>query len=197
MMSNVLKESSRGIDIIPIDDHLLANNNVFITGAICRESCNEVIKKLIYLNSLHDDNEITIFIDSGGGEVQAGLALYDFIRMLQKPVRTVILGQACSIAAVLFLAADTRLLLSDSRVMIHDPSFAGGHDVSGLKSHEIQVELDELNKCREKIASIIAERTEKSIEEVYEVTKKDSFFNATESIEFGLSTGLFSLNEKR
>lgn len=194
-MSNILHESARGIEVIPLDDQLLSNNNIFITGPICHETCNEIIKQLLYLNQKSDVDCINIYIDSTGGEVQSGLALYEFIRMLNKTTKTIVLASAYSMAAVLFMAGDERLMLKDSsRVMIHDPSFSN-RNVAGLKSHEIQTELNELNKCRAKLAKIISERTGKSIKEVYKVTKDDTFFDAEEAISFGIATGIYRLDE--
>lgn len=193
-MSNIIYESSRGRDLIPINDVMLADGNVFISGSICRENCNEIIKQLMYLDKNADVQSISIYIDSNGGDVQSGLALYDFIRMLEKSTKTIILGQACSMAAVLFLAADERLMLPDSRVMIHDPSFGGEHDISGKKPHEIQQELDDLNKCRTKLAEIISDRTGKSLKDVYKATKDDSFMDYKQACEFGICTGIYELN---
>jgi ATP-dependent Clp protease protease subunit len=89
--------------------------------------------------------------------------------------------------AVIYLAADTRQMLAHSQIMIHDPAFGGRHDISGKKPHEIQIELDDLNKCRERLTEIIAERTGKPIEEICSVTQQDTYFDAKESIEFGLT----------
>lgn len=196
-MSNIIHESGRGIELIPLNDYLLSESNVFLTGAISRESCNEIIRQLMYLNNKSDVEEISIFIDSDGGSVQAGLALYDIIQMSNKPVKTIVLSQACSMAAIIFLASDTRLMLSDARIMIHDPSFGGEHDTAGKKPHELQAELDELNKCRTKLAEIISSRTGKSIKDVYKATKDDSFMNALEAIDFGVATGIYNMNERR
>jgi len=195
-MSNIIHESSRGIDLIPLNDKLFSDNNIFLIGPVCRENCNVLIKQIMYLNSKADVDCINLFIDSDGGSVQAGFALYNIIRMVNKPIQTIILGQACSMAAIIYMAADTRLMLPDSRVMIHDPSFGGEHDISGKKPHEIQSELDDLNKCRTKLAELISERTGRSIDEVYEATKDDSFFDTNEAIRFGICTGIFNLNER-
>ena len=82
-------------------------------------------------------------------------------------------------------------MLPRTRIMIHDPSF-GRHDIGGRKSHQIQRELEDLNKVGEMLAQIIADRTGKSIDEIYEVTAEDTFYNANEAIEFGLATGIFT-----
>lgn len=195
-MSNIIHESSRGIDLIPLNDKLLSENTIFLTGAICRENCNEIIKQLLYLNTKSDVDELCLFIDSDGGSVQAGFALYDVIQMMSKPIRTIILGQACSMAAIIFLAAENnrRFMLPNSRIMIHDPSFSEGHDIAGKKPHEIQSELDDLNKCRTKLATLIAERSGKSLKEVYKETKDDSFMSSEEAIRFGLCSGIYNIN---
>lgn len=194
-MSNVLYETARGIEIIPLADKLLDDNKIFIIETICRETCDEVIKKLLYLNSKSDVEKIEIYIDSDGGSVQAGLVLFDVIKMLNKPVRTIAFS-AASMAAILFLAGDERLMMNNSRVMIHDPCFGGNYDIAGKKPHEIKAELDELNKCRTKLLNIIAESTGQSIKTIGKLTKDDNFFDISEAMKYGICTGLYNLNER-
>lgn len=188
-MANAIKESVRGIELIPIDDMLLEESEVFLVGEITPESANELIKKLIYLDS-KDLGEITLYINSPGGEVMSGLAVYDYIKVMKSPVRTVCIGDAASMGAIIFLAGEKREMLSHARILIHDPSY--GHlDVSGKKPHEIQRGVDSLNKVRQTLAEIIAEKTNKCIGEIYKITSEDNYFTAGEAIEFGLATNIF------
>ena len=122
--------------------------------------------------------------------MQAGLALFDVMRMVEKPVKTVVLGRAASMGVIIFLAGNKREMLSHSTIMIHDPAF-GSRNIGGLMSHELKVELDDLNRCREILADIIAERTGKKLKEIYKVTAVDHYMNSKEALDFGLATGLY------
>ena len=81
-------------------------------------------------------------------------------------------------------------MMTHGKIMIHDPAFGGNHDIGGMKSQEIQAQLDDLNRCRESLASIISERTGKSLKDIYKVTAHDTYFTAEEAITFGLATGI-------
>lgn len=188
-MANILKETVRGFDKIAIEDELLAGREIFLTEEVNAATANELLKQLMYLENQSSD-EITLYINSPGGDVTSGIAVYDYISIMRAPVRTVCIGTAASMGAILFLAGRKRLMLPRTRVMIHDPSFSR-HDIGGHKSHQIQRELEELNKIREMLAQIISDRTGKSLDEIYEVTADDSFYNAAEAIEFGLATGIY------
>lgn len=186
-MANILKETVRGIQTVSIEDELLSNREIFLTEQVDAATSNELLKQLMYLERQDCQKEITIYINSPGGEVISGLAVYDYISMMKAPVKTVCTGTAASMGAILFLAGKTRLMLPHTRLMIHDPSYSH-NDIGGRKPHEIQQELDKLNETREALARIIAEKTGKSIEKIYEVTASDSFYSAKEAIDFGLAT---------
>ncbi len=188
-MSNVLKASVRGTDLIPFEDMLLEESEVFLVDEITPKSANNLIQKLMYLDS-KDLGEITIYINSPGGEVISGLAVYDYIKVMKSPVRTVTIGDAASMGAIIFLAGEKREMLPHTRILIHDPSY--GHlDVSGKKPHEIQRGVDSLNKVRKTLAEIISEKTGKGLDEIYGITAEDNYFTVEEAIEFGLATGIF------
>ena len=188
-MTNILKETVRGTELIPLEDMLLEESEVFLVDEITPKSANNLIQKLMYLDS-KDLGEITIYINSPGGEVISGLAVYDYIKIMKSPVRTVTIGDAASMGAIIFLAGEKREMLPHTRILIHDPSY--GHlDVSGKKPHEIQRGVDSLNKVRETLAEIIAEKTGKDIDEIYKITAEDNYFTAEEAIEFGLATGIY------
>lgn len=188
-MSNVLKASVRGTDLIPLEDMLLEESEVFLVDEITPKSANLLIQKLMYLDS-KDLGEITLYINSPGGEVISGLAVYDYIKIMKSPVKTVCIGDAASMGAIIFLAGEKREMLPHTRILIHDPSY--GHlDVSGKKPHEIQRGVDSLNKVRETLAEIISKKTNKSLDEIYGITAEDNYFTAEEAMEFGLATEIF------
>lgn len=186
-MANILKETVRGIDCIRLEDEFLATRKIFLTEEVNAKTSNELIKQLMYLESQDSESEVTIYINSPGGEVISGLAVYDYIGMMKAPVRTVCIGTAASMGAILFLAGEKRQMLPHTRLMIHDPSYSH-NDIGGRKSHEIQQELDKLNETREALAQIIAEKTSRSIDEIYKVTANDTFYSAKEAVDFGLAT---------
>ena len=189
-MANVVMESQRGYECIPLEDVLMKNREVFLTGGVNAETCNELVKQLMYLDRDEDKREITLYINSPGGSVQDGLAVYDTLRLLESPIRTVCLGMCASMGAILFLAGEKREMMEHGKIMIHDPAFGRNHDIGGKKPAELQSELDDLIRCREALAKIIAERTGKPIDDIYEVTVKDSYYNAKEAVEFGLATNI-------
>lgn len=186
-MANILKETVRGTDCIKIEDELLSRREIFLTEEVNPETSNELIKQLMYLERQDSGKEITLYINSPGGEVISGLAVYDLISLMKSPVRTVCTGTAASMGAILFLAGKKREMLPHTRLMIHDPSFSGG-SIGGKKSHELRHELEKLDEVREALAKIIAEKTGRPLEEIYDVTSDDTFYSAEEAITFGLAT---------
>lgn len=188
-MANILKETVRGTDCIKIEDELLSRREIFLTEEVNAETSNELIKQLMYLERQDSGKEITLYINSPGGEVISGLAVYDLISLMKSPVRTVCTGTAASMGAILFLAGKKREMLPHTRLMIHDPSFSGG-SIGGKKSHELRHELEKLDEVREALAKIIAEKTGRPLEEIYDVTSDDTFYSAEEAITFELATGI-------
>lgn len=186
-MANVIKETVRGIDCIRMDDEFLSSREIFLTAQIDPETSGELIKQLMYLERQDNNKEITIYISSPGGEVISGLAVFDIITMMKTPVRTVCIGTAASMGAILFLAGQEREMLPHAQLMIHDPSYCH-NDIGGRKPHEIQHELDKLNEVRKSLAGIISDKTGKSLKEIYKLTANDTFFSAQEAVEYGLAT---------
>ncbi len=190
-MAYILKESVRGVERIAIEDKLLENREIFLVDSIDANTSNELIKQLMYLQREDSESEITLYINSPGGEVISGLAVYDFLTMMKTPIKTVCTGTAASMGAILFLAGDKRMMLPHTRLMIHDPSYSH-NDIGGRKPHEIQHELDKLNETREALARVIAEKTGHTLEEVYAVTASDTYYSPQEAIEFGLATEIMT-----
>lgn len=186
-MANILKETVRGLEKVSIEDEMLKNREIFLVGEVNAESSNELIKKLMYLEQEDRESAVTIYINSPGGEVVSGLAVYDYIRLMEAPVDTVCIGTAASMGAILFLAGRERKMLRHTRLMIHDPSYGGG-ELKGKKPHEIRQELDNLNRVKRTLVGIISERTGKSIKEINRVTAKDTYYSAEEAVRFGLAT---------
>ena len=121
------------------------------------------------------------------GDSNSGLAAYDLMNLIEAPITTVCIGEAASMAAILFLAGEERIIFPGSRIMIHDPS-PGGGSLQGMKPDEIQEQLEDLKRCRDRLCSIIAEKTNKTMDEIRTKTRKDSYFTAEEAISFHLAT---------
>ena len=104
--SNILLESVRGTEIVPIDDIFLRERRIFLVGSVTDESCNDLIKKLLYLESTDNTRPVTVFLNSPGGSVWDGLSVYDTIRLMKSPVTAVVTGIAASMGSILLLACE-------------------------------------------------------------------------------------------
>lgn len=188
-MPCVLKETPRGISAVRLEDELFSSREIFLTDEINEQTTTNLLKQLMYLEKESND-EISLYINSPGGDVISGLAVYDYIAKMKSPVKTVCIGTAASMAAMLFLAGSKREMLPHTRIIIHDPSFFH-NDIGGQKPHEIRQQLDKLNEVRETLAKMIAEKTGKTLKEIYKITTNDTVFNAEEAIKFGFATNIW------
>lgn len=181
---HIIKETSEGLNRIPVQDLLFQNREIQCVGEITPVSVESMILQLRYLQQEDAEKEITMYINSPGGEVDSGLALYDVMRAIRCPIRTVCTGTAASMAAILFLSGNQRDMLPHSKVMIHDPLIPGGVGGSALKLDSI---AKNIMQTRQTIAEIIADNTGKSLDEVLAKTASDSYFDAKEAVEWGLA----------
>lgn len=180
----ILKETSSGLFLCDIQDEMLKRREIECVGEINSDSVYALCRQMRYLQQENPDAEITMFINSPGGEVSSGLALYDVMQGISCPIRTVCLGTAASMGAVLFAAGKERDILPHGRVMIHDPLISGGVGGSALQIHEISKNL---LQTRAETGGILAKHTGRTLEEIYEKTSKDAWFNAEEAVAFGLA----------
>lgn len=186
---NIIKETSRGLDVVSLPDAFFSQRKLFLISEVTAETMNDLLMQLMYLEAQDSEEPVVLYINSPGGEVTSGLAVYDFMRMMKRPLITICTGTAASMGAVLFLGADKRYMLPHSKIMIHDASY-GKANFSGLKPDELQVHLDDLRKVSHITAGIIAERTGQPLETVESYTRKDSFFDSEEAMKFGLATAV-------
>ena len=186
---NILKETARGIDCIRIEDELLKSREIFLTDAVDAESMNSLFKQLLFLVRDDPTGEITLYINSPGGEVRSGLAVYDFRKMVRTPIRTVCVGTAASMGAILFLAGTKREMLPHAQLMIHDPA-PGGGSMEGMKPAQMAERLKSLQKVQTVLCDLIAETTGHTSEEVQALTCNDTYFDAKEAVAFGLATAI-------
>lgn len=181
---NIIKETAEGTTYCPIQDELFTKHrSVEVAGEITRESVYSLILQLRYLRHADPVKEITMYINSPGGSVSDGLALYDVMAAVKCPIRTVCVGMAASMGALLFAAGDERDILPHARVMIHDPLTTG---ISG-SALGVEEASRRLMETRQTVAEILAKHTGHSIEEVFEKTKTDSFFSAGEAVAWRLA----------
>lgn len=184
MMPAIMKETSNGIVRCSIQDEMFQRREIECAGELTQESVYSLILQLRYLEKAEPDAEISMYINSPGGEVSSGLALYDVMQAVKCPVRTVCVGLAASMGALLFASGDQRDMLPHARVMIHDPLVAGGIGGSALKVDSLSKEL---MKMRAVTCEILARHTGKTLEEIYSKTAMDSYFDAEAAVAFGLA----------
>lgn len=180
----IIKETNSGFCFCDLQDEMLQNREIECVGEICPEAVYCLSRQLRYLQCQDPKAEIVMYINSPGGEVDSGLALYDVMKAVTCPIRTICLGTAASMGALLFASGDQRDILPHGKVMIHDPLISGGLGGSALR---IQAVSNNLLKTREILCHILAEHTKKSPEEIYEKTATDSYFYAEEAVAFGLA----------
>ncbi len=181
--ARIIRESSHGYDLIPIQDEMLSHREVELVGEVDAASVNALVRQLRYLQRQDLEGQITLFINSPGGSVDSGMALYDVMQAVSCPIRTVCVGLAASMAALLFVSGSRRDMLPHSRIMIHDPLIVR----TGGSALKLKAVSDDLMETRQIIARVISEHSGKSLEEVRAKTATDSYFRAEEALEFGLA----------
>lgn len=181
---SVITETCNGRNTTNIIDEMFLDREINCVGKIDEDSVNSLCLQLRYLAKQDPEAEITMFINSGGGEVTSGLALLDTMAAIPCPIRTVCTGMAASMASLLFMAGNQRDLLPHSKVMIHDPLVSGGIEGSALS---VKARSENLMRTREIVAEVISKHTGHTMEEVYEATSYDHYFEAQEAIDWGLA----------
>ena len=190
---NVLVKSSSGITQVSADSKLLSQRKVFIEGEISSESACEFIKKILILNEEDTDKPIDVLINSPGGEINSGMAIYDVIQASKAPIRMFCIGRAYSMGAVLFSSGNHgRYMLPHSELMLHEPLL--GNRVSG-NSSSIQSISESLLETKRRMNQILARHTGKSEEEVEKATSYDHYYSPEESREFGLCDEIVDFNK--
>lgn len=180
----IIRETAEGLYRLDPRDQMLAHRELELTSTVDAESCATLIRSLLYLQRVDEKAPVTLYINSLGGEVQSGLALYDVMQAVSCPIRTVCLGMAASMAALLFIAGDERLMLPHSRVMVHDPLIGSGLGGSALS---VKARADDLMRIRDVTAGVIAWHTGIPLEQVFSLTAADTYFEAQEAVEAGLA----------
>ena len=177
-------ESAHGTREVQLTTHHLMNRVVFLTGDIDTEMANNFLSQLLYLEQ-EPDKPVKIYINSHGGEVNAGLMIYDAIQGSKLDITMICAGIAASMAAILLAGGrkDKRLILKHSKVMIHEPLISNGVGGSATSIKKIS---DSINETRDIVNEILAEHTGRTVEEINEATNFDNYMNAQEAIDFGI-----------
>src|SRR3954462_4037335 len=179
----VIEQSGRGERAYDIFSRLLKERIIFIGDAIEDNMANLIIAQLLFLESEDPERDIYLYINSPGGVVTAGLAIYDTMQYLKCPVSTLCVGQAASMGAVLLAAGakGKRKALPNSRIMIHQPS--GG---AQGQSSDIQIQAKEILRIRERLNEILAKHTGQPLSKIHDDTDRDNFMSADEAKSYGL-----------
>lgn len=179
----VIEQTSRGERSYDIYSRLLKERIIFLLGEVEDHMANLVVAQLLFLESENPEKDISIYINSPGGVVTAGLAIYDTMQFIKPDVSTLCIGQAASAAALLLCAGaeGKRYCLPNSRVMIHQP--LGGYRGQAT---DIEIHARETLAVRERLNNIMGSHTKKSPEQIMRDTERDNFMSATQALDYGL-----------
>lgn len=180
----VVEQTARGERSFDIYSRLLKERVVFLVGPVDDHMANLVVAQLLFLESENPDKDISLYINSPGGSVTAGLAIYDTMQFLKPDISTMCVGQAASMGSLLLTAgaAGKRYSLPHSRIMIHQP-WAGG--ISGQAS-DIEIHAREILSLRERLNAILSRHSGRSMEEIAHDTERDRFMSAADAQTYGL-----------
>ena len=179
----VVEQSGRGERAYDIYSRLLKERLIFLVGPVDDLTANVVVAQLLFLEAENPDKDISLYINSPGGSVTAGMAIYDTMQFIKPDISTLCIGQAASMGALLLTAGaeGKRFCLPNSRVMIHQP--LGGFQG---QASDIEIHAKEIVFLKNKLNSILSKHTKKSIKKIAEDTDRDNFMSSDESVKYGL-----------
>ena len=179
----VVEQTARGERAYDIYSRLLKDRVVFMVGAVEDHVANLIVAQLLYLESENSEKDIHLYINSPGGSVSAGLAIYDTMQFVRPDVSTICVGQAASMGAVLLTGGEKgkRYALPHSRIMIHQPNagFQG-------QASDIDIHAKEVLQMRDRLNQILSNHTGQAVEQVAKDTDRDNFMSGTEAVKYGL-----------
>lgn len=183
MVPVVIEQSGRGERAYDIYSRLLKERVIFLVGPVNDHTANLIVAQLLFLESENPDKDISLYINSPGGSVSAGMAIFDTMQFIKPDVSTLCTGLAASMGAFLLAAGakGKRFSLPNSRIMIHQP--LGG--AQGQAS-DIEIQAREILYLRERLNNILAEKTGRSVEQISKDTDRDNFMSAAEAAEYGM-----------
>ncbi len=185
MLPYVIEQTSHGERSYDIFSRLLSDRIVFLGEEVSDTSASVVIAQMLFLEAQDPEKDIQLYINSPGGSVTAGFAIYDTMQYIKCSVSTIYIGQAASFGAFLLAggAKGKRIALPNAQIMIHQPAIHGG--IQG-QATDIRIVSDHLQKSKQRLNLILAENTGKSIEKIAEDTERDCYMSAEEALEYGL-----------
>ena len=184
----IIKECSRGYDCYSIIDDMLIDRRINCCDEINEETVNSMIQQLLYLEKQDPHGEITIYINSPGGSVIDGLALYDVMQALSCPIRTICMGMAASMASILFISGDKRCMLPHSKIMIHDPLIRS----TGGSALALKTVSENLMSTRQITAEILAKHSRQTVKQILAKTATDTYKTTEKAIALGMADEIIS-----
>ena len=183
LVPTVIEQTGRGERAFDIYSRLLKERVIFLVGEVTEQSANLIVAQLLFLESDNPEKDISLYINSPGGSVYAGMAVYDTMQFIKPDVSTLCTGFAASMGSFLLTAGaiGKRYALPNARIMIHQP-----HGGSQGKASDIEIQAREVLYLRHRLNSIYAERTGQTIEQVAKDSDRDHFMSASQSVEYGL-----------
>ena len=177
----IIEERKLNAVTMDVFSRLMMDRIIFIGTAIDDDVANVIQAQLLYLQSLDDKADISLYLNTPGGIVSAGLGIYDTMQIISPKVNTICTGLAASMGSILLAAGEKRSILPHARVMIHQP--LGG--ISGQAS-DILIEAEEIKKCRDELCNILSEHTKQPFDKVFQDMDRDHWFNSQEAVDYGL-----------
>ena len=193
LLPTVIEQTSRGERAYDIYSRLLKDRIIMLSGPIEDNMANSIVAQLLFLDAQDSTKDIYLYINSPGGVVTSGMAIYDTMNFIKADVQTIVIGMAASMASVLVSsgAKGKRFGLPHSQVLIHQPS--GG--AQGQQT-EIEIAATEILKTRKMMNHILADNTGQSIETINKDTERDHYFSAQEAVDYGLLDGIMENKPK-
>lgn len=169
-----------------IAERFLEKRQVYLWGPVMDKSSAVIVERMLYLESMAPKTPIYFFINSPGGVITSGMAIYDVMKMISSPVYTITMGMAASMGAILFCAGEKghRYIFEHAKVMIHQPLISGQIVAPAL---DIKIHAEEIKKTRNELNKILANATGKSLAQIEEDTDRDYYLNSKESVEYGIA----------
>lgn len=174
---------------IKIQDTFLEQRKVFLWGEVSDKSARDVTEKLLYLEFKEPGKPITFYINTPGGSITAGMAIYDTMQLISSPIKVVVTGMAASMGSILLSGAEKgqRVLYPHSRVLIHQPLISGQMVAVAV---DIHIQAKEMEKLRDELNNILAEASGQPLEKIQKDTDRDFYMTAEEAIEYGLADSI-------
>ena len=177
----IIEERKLNVATMDVFSRLMMDRIIFVGTQIDNDVANIVQAQLLYLQSLDDKADISLYLNTPGGIVSAGLGIYDTMQLIRPNVNTICTGLAASMGSILLVAGKERSILPHAKVMIHQP--LGG---AAGQASDILIEAEEIKKCRDELCSILAEHTKQPFDRVFQDMDRDHWFTAQEAIDYGL-----------